>query len=293
MKIRKSIMILVFIVSSQNFLVAQTPESFFPSQVGNLWQYSRPSGSTTLEDWSILQDSLDTDGYKYLYVRIPRTGEQYWAYRLDSANVYEGGFGFWGFRPYWLAADSGEAWVRYNNGNTNFYGWVAAVQQGVVFGRLTTIKIIRLGPNHPDSCDACFYYHERHLASGFGVIYAWEEPGYVAFLRGCVIAGDTFGTVVSVESDKKGLPTEIYLNQNYPNPFNPTTTLEFALPTESSVRLTVYDVLGRELAILVDERRKAGNYKISFDGSKLPSGIYIAKLQAGERIITKRMTLIK
>jgi len=163
----------------------------------------------------------------------------------------------------------------------------------VVFGRLSTIKVIRLGPEHPDSCPPCFWYREHHLASGFGLIYIWEEPGDVAFLLGCVIAGDTFGTVVSVLENDKTVPQKFHLAQNYPNPFNPTTTIEFSLPQASFVRLNVYDLLGREIAVLIDDRRRAGRYSLTFDGSNLPSGLYIVRLQTEAITFVKKMILMK
>jgi hypothetical protein len=281
--IKVSILMLLFTIP----VFTQTPESFFPTQVGNLWQYQ---GDILWMDWRITRDSIALNGDRYLFT----VGKPF-LYRIDTLfNVYERYSNDDEFWVYDLNANSGEAWVRCtNSAGHNYYGWVQAIVQGIVFGRVTTIKVIRFGPLHPDSGGSSWYYWEQYLASGFGVIYHWEEPGYVSFLRGCVVAGDTFGTLVSVAIDEKCLPTDFTLSQNYPNPFNPNTTLQFSLPTQSSIRFAVYDLLGREVAILFDEKKEAGTYKIVFDGSKLPSGIYTAKLQAGERILTKRMTLIK
>lgn len=88
-------------------------------------------------------------------------------------------------------------------------------------------------------------------------------------------------------------PSKLNLWQNYPNPFNPTTEISFDLPNEGNVRLVVYDMLGRKIAVLVDEVRKVGNYKLTFDASGLSSGIYIYRLETGNQILTQRMTLIK
>lgn len=88
-------------------------------------------------------------------------------------------------------------------------------------------------------------------------------------------------------------PQEFYLYQNYPNPFNPTTTIQYDLPKESYVRLILYDVLGREIRILVNERQSAGTKSSAFDGTGLPSGIYFYRLQTGQTTIVKKMILTR
>lgn len=83
------------------------------------------------------------------------------------------------------------------------------------------------------------------------------------------------------------------LEQNYPNPFNPSTTIEFAVPAAGSFNVKVYDVIGREVATLMDKDVNAGNYKVTFDASRLASGIYIYRLVGNNVNITKKMMLIK
>jgi hypothetical protein len=81
--------------------------------------------------------------------------------------------------------------------------------------------------------------------------------------------------------------------QNYPNPFNPNTTINYAIPVHSEVKLTVYDILGKEVAVLVNETQAAGTYTAAFDGSELSSGVYIYTLTAGKNIFNGKMLLIK
>lgn len=90
-----------------------------------------------------------------------------------------------------------------------------------------------------------------------------------------------------------GIPDRYELSQNYPNPFNPTTNLEFGISEFGFVSLIVYDVSGKEVAKLVNEVKPAGYYTVKFNGSNLPSGIYICTLIAGDFYVTKKMTLIK
>ena len=89
------------------------------------------------------------------------------------------------------------------------------------------------------------------------------------------------------------IPTVYELQQNYPNPFNPTTKINFAIPKQGLVTLKVYDVLGREVANLVNEVKTAGNYIVDFDASYLASGVYFYKLEVNGFSDVKRMMLIK
>ena len=89
------------------------------------------------------------------------------------------------------------------------------------------------------------------------------------------------------------LPDGPRLHQNYPNPFNPSTIIEFELPKSSIVRLSVYDMLGREVSVLLNERREAGVHEVRFDGSNLASGVYFYRLTAGDFLQTRRLLLLR
>jgi hypothetical protein len=89
------------------------------------------------------------------------------------------------------------------------------------------------------------------------------------------------------------VPGHFILLQNYPNPFNPNTTIKFELPRTSQVNLAVYDILGREVSVLVNERKDAGAYEVKFDGSHFANGVYIYRIRAGEFVQTKRLMLLK
>jgi photosystem II stability/assembly factor-like uncharacterized protein len=102
------------------------------------------------------------------------------------------------------------------------------------------------------------------------------------------------GIVISVDDNDPGInPTGFKLEQNYPNPFNPTTNIRFLIADRGFVTLKVYDVLGNEVATLVNEEKPAGEYKVEFDGNHLPSGIYFYQLKAGGFVETRKMILLK
>ncbi|HAX50306.1 MAG TPA: T9SS type A sorting domain-containing protein [Ignavibacteria bacterium] len=108
-----------------------------------------------------------------------------------------------------------------------------------------------------------------------------------------------FGTLkVSADNkeqlmDFKGNPDKFELNQNYPNPFNPSTQLSYDLKTDGNVKLTVFNLVGQSVRVLVDGYQTAGYYEVTFDANDLPAGIYLYKLQVGDYSSVKRMTLVK
>lgn len=101
-----------------------------------------------------------------------------------------------------------------------------------------------------------------------------------------------FGMPTSTENEED-LPRQVKLHQNYPNPFNPVTTIQYELPQQQEVRLEVYNVLGRRVAVLVSGTQQAGYHTIQFDASRLASGMYLYRLQAGNVVQTHKMMLIK
>ncbi|MBZ0199412.1 MAG: T9SS type A sorting domain-containing protein [Ignavibacteriaceae bacterium] len=90
-----------------------------------------------------------------------------------------------------------------------------------------------------------------------------------------------------------GTPKQFSLSQNYPNPFNPSTTIKYTVPEKSNIKLAIYDVLGREVALLVNESKEAGNYEITFDAKNLTSGIYFYELKTNNFSKTNKMILAK
>ncbi|NNE71639.1 MAG: T9SS type A sorting domain-containing protein, partial [Rhodothermales bacterium] len=154
---------------------------------------------------------------------------------------------------------------------------------------------------------------------GFGA-FAWDVPNtssvvseialkedHVTFLApstgGDVFVGTNLGspevvslsgtTSTAAEAEEAALPTGYALGQNYPNPFNPTSTIGFALPASGQVRLSVYDALGREVAVLVDARMEAGVHEVQFEAGDLPSGTYLYRLQTVDGAIARTLILMK
>ncbi len=102
------------------------------------------------------------------------------------------------------------------------------------------------------------------------------------------------GGVVSVKENGNNVsPSKYLLYQNYPNPFNPSTTISYSISKSGFVQLRVYDMLGQEVANLVNKKQSAGNYKIEFNASSLTSGVYFYRIQAGNFVETKKLIVLK
>lgn len=136
--------------------------------------------------------------------------------------------------------------------------------------------------------------HDPGKSSGQSYIYdkttisqAWFAKGGVAY---------TFypaGSTVSVVDESNRIPTTFELFQNYPNPFNPSTTIKFQLANTGFVSLKIYDMLGQEIAVLVNETKHPGVYEVNFDASNFSSGVYVSRLQVGLNSQSKKLVVMK
>jgi len=128
-----------------------------------------------------------------------------------------------------------------------------------------------------------------------------QNTGWVVGDDGLILKTSTGGVTFIEEQESNELPRRYLFTQNYPNPFNPSTKIKYSIPlvtlrhaqSDIPVTLIVYDLLGNEVATLVNEEKPAGTYEVEFDGTGLPSGIYFYQLKAGSFIETKKMILIR
>ncbi len=131
---------------------------------------------------------------------------------------------------------------------------------------------------------------------GFSFVNAYT--GYVCGDSGVVLK-TTNGGLTFVDPTSSNIPDRFLLHQNYPNPFNPVTKIKFDIPLNKggdqglSVKLIIYDVLGKEVATLLNEQLQPGSYSVDWDASNYPSGVYFYKLEVGDFVQTKKMVLIK
>jgi photosystem II stability/assembly factor-like uncharacterized protein len=131
-----------------------------------------------------------------------------------------------------------------------------------------------------------------YSVSNFGISFLTSNTGFICGDNG-IILKTTTGGVSWITVVETTVPRNYELSQNYPNPFNPSTSIKFSIPNSSQVKIAVYDILGKEIEILVNEILQAGNYQIKWNGSSYSSGIYFYQLKSGDYTETKRMVLIK
>jgi type IX secretion system substrate protein len=152
--------------------------------------------------------------------------------------------------------------------------------------------------NHDGRGNGTFYVKDLGIASwGYGE----AQTSCIHILKGCVINGVVKGdtsTIVGINLISTEIPEHFSLSQNYPNPFNPTTKIKFVIPPvgngrDRSVKVIVYDELGREVQTLLNEPLQPGTYEVEWDGSNFSSGVYYYSLQTENFNDTKKMVLLK
>ena len=117
--------------------------------------------------------------------------------------------------------------------------------------------------------------------------------GETTYLREHRVLVDFQNTLTSIVQNDNLIPNKFELYQNYPNPFNPSTTIRYDLPKQAKVKLVVYDLLGREVATLVDKTKQAGKYNVTWNAKRFASGLYFCRIQAGDYSAVKKLLLLK
>ena len=240
----------------------------------------------------------------------------------DSLNIYAGTV-----EGLFISSDYGENWIKATSGISQnmFVLAISVIEENIFAGGIYGIY---LSTNHgatwtfrglPNILVQCISGYEDLIFAGtspINGIYRSTNNGYfwlefndglpyknaisLEVLDSTVYAGIWgFGLwnrpiiVTAIEEERTEIPNEFLLTQNYPNPFNPFTTIEYQIPEMVFVNIKVYDVLGNELRILVNEEQNSGIYKITFEAGNLPSGVYFYRIQAGNFIETKKMLLLR
>ncbi|MCL5027794.1 MAG: T9SS type A sorting domain-containing protein [Bacteroidetes bacterium] len=275
------------------FAQGPNPYSFFPSSVGNVWEYSTTGG---LERYEIISTSVDSMGNKIIFFN-------HGTYVLDTLlHVYKYPFSL-NWLYYKLDADSGESWIvqtNINNQDTTYtLAKVTEKFPALVFGDTTIVMGIRYYLQQRDtiidSVDESYPGQSwiDYLAAGIGLIEQWDiELGPTMVLRGCIIDGDTLGYITSIQNNSD-MPLTYKLYQNYPNPFNPITKIRYTLAKPDYVRIIVYSILGKEVKVLIDKYQSSGEHEVEFNAENLPSGVYIYSLISSRFSSHRKMIYLK
>lgn len=285
------------------YINAQTIDhyKFFPSAVGNVWDYDQVWGFAREE---IYKDSIGENGNRYLFYKYNDYYTPTPRYKIDTSSAIVYSVPFNPSNPHWLYyklnADSGDYWIvdKHHIIDT-FYAYklakVSSIFRGYFYNRFTTFKEITYYQYQPDSIINQYSWPDYIITLAYGIGEVMEyriEGGPYRILQGCVIDGDTIGIITSVE-DEVISKNNFELFQNYPNPFNSKTTIKFSIAEPQKVKLTVYSLLGEEIKVLVDEYKSTGIHSVIFDAGNFTSGIYIYTLVAGNRNSSKKLILLK
>jgi len=280
-----------YLLISGYFLQAQEldPYQYFPTNVGDRWEYTQNGPDIV---YTVIRDSIDqTDSSRFIYYNYNPMSAQYKINKDYNVIKFPQSANPW--HVYKLNAKVGESWLAISG------LWVVKlmdISQAYVFSKQTTV--MTFGFYRPAQAsdtvvtEGAYLVYWQKLAYGFGMISEEDGASQPTILRGCKINGVVFGTV-DVKKILNELPSDFTLYQNYPNPFNPTTKISFSSPQKSQIKLKVFDVLGREVANLADGVYEVGKYEVTFDASRLPSGVYFNNLSTGSNTISKKMLLVK
>ena len=278
-------------------IVDENPLDYYPLQIGNKWFYNESGIAYEVEPIiinktyteEITKDSIDNNGQKYFYLQSDFGN--YWL-RMDSTtgNIYKKySFEDLEFLSYNLAYQPDDE-IETENGI--IYNVIE--QDSILWEDLRNIKTHQL---------YSLYTHQITFAEDIGIINklnSFDFGNTEVKLLGCLIDGKMYGdtTVVGIKDNRNETPTQFSLSQNYPNPFNPTTTIEYTIPINEkreskNVKIVVYDLLGKVVETLIDQKQPHGKYLIVFDASNLTSGIYYYSLLIDNNIQTRKMILLK
>ncbi len=268
---------------------------YFPLKVGNVWSYDwihngNPSGGGRFNVY-VTRDTLNLMyGRTYYLCNFPNLSQ--WL-RFDSlsGNIYAyAPGGGCSYHPNEILVDSLYS-LETDTAKTCGFTGRKCIETGTVqlFGNSFSKK--NFNPLFVLTASSRFY------AKGIGLYYINEGDPFTTdyTLRGSYINGVLYGdtTLTKVHQLNNTIPERFSLEQNYPNPFNPKTVIVYSLTGNRNVSLKVFDVFGKELITLVNEKQNAGSYAVDFNGEGFPSGVYFYRLKAGEFEETKRMILLK
>jgi hypothetical protein len=263
-------------VNDFEYMTALSVNEPAPLSVGSHWGLQGLSEQFTFVPGGSAYARLDTSVYQDAPAGAYHVDVSWVYYNYDSMNV---------IRAVYSVNDSVvPGMVDQNRSASNQKGaFVAGNMVGTWSGFYRLPRTYPFGPSHFLKVSASF---DDPQSVGYSLV--WNMVRFVP------------ASATSIRQEEGAIPADYQLCQNYPNPFNPSTVIEYTIAGirgqgsgVSDVKLSVYDLLGREVAVLVNERKGAGTYRVAFDASKLASGVYMYRLLSGSSSITRTMLLLK
>lgn len=243
----------------------------------------------------VVLDSVMSDTARSLTSDLNWNTKYYWrvkAVNVGGAGSYSAIFNFTtkkqpvaaptNLQAIWLA--SGRVRLHWNDNSSNEAGFILSRKTGDTLSANQFVILTTLDSGATEAFDSTALQTTLYTY----MITAYTIDSMYANSNMAVIQTGT-----GVNDELAGRPTEYRLHQNYPNPFNPGTTIQYQIPEAGFVTLKVYDLLGNEVAELVNAEKEPGYYEVKFNADKLASGVYLYKLQAGSFSQTKKFSLLK
>lgn len=301
--------IFCFILSDSSNALDTISVKYYPLAIGNtfVYNYRTQSNFGPITEYnfkySILRDTIINNKKYFLRFQYPQNVSQ-WVrtdtttgsmYAYDSTNNCP-------FYEYEKIIDSLAANPVFKYGNCNSGNYTCSgIISDSAFGFSGDSKIysyFTFSPHYTSNGYKTFLNGIGHFKS-HGEHYNFSTSGWHDLnLLGCVVNGITYGdtTLVGINNINSEIPKSFSIYQNYPNPFNPTTNIKFDVPYSSFVKISVFNVIWKEVEQIVNENLLSGSYEVNWDGSNYPSGVYYYRLQADgieNFIVTKSMLLMK
>ncbi len=291
-----------------------TLRSFFPMNIGNYWEYMDEEIPTFIHySVSVKGDTILSNGKTYQVFQTillsPSPDTTYTHYRMtDSLDVYQyfSGSSSCAENEYLihrLIFPDRHLWtvcLDWIPNSQDYLGIYLTQNEYLPYLALDTVtKLVMSATIELSSGDTLwnsgipYGYDKRLFAQGIGSVKAEGEAGAPVYLVGAIIDGRVYGVVSNIRNELKYSFSGFELFQNSPNPFNPVTTISFSIPMEGHVRLAVFDMLGREVAVLENSIKTSGFYQRAFDASSLSSGIYLYRLQTPNFTAVRKMVVAK
>ena len=279
-------------------LYSQTDSSrleFFPLHKGDIWQYyyGNTLGEGYLKNQTVVtMDTLMPNGFHYIMVTGSPYGNYTKFYRIDSLMRIQEYYNFFGdtcggamneANTFRLAEKDSTVWqICYNIAQlTTAHGPYYFRYNGMDSAQ--NLMYFQAGAGRTGGDTSFQEINSFVLMRGLGFYSSDYGENQFTQLTGAIINGVKYGTIQDGVDEVKSQPYDFELSQNYPNPFNGETVIEYSISKRSFVRLSVFDLLGREILILVDRDLAPGRYEARVTSEQLASGVYFYRLLAGEK----------
>jgi hypothetical protein len=263
-------------------------QGYFPLQKGNQWDFGIVNFPPTIGyqyqySIKVLGDTIMANAKTYAIV----SNQNHISYkRQEGSIVYD----------YDSTGDVIEHNFTWKDGDTTVRNFtdpdsiitIVRVGFGNVFGR--NLKSWMFSTQSINN--KAYEPSEYTITDSLGYTF-FGNQAYNYYCMGIVVDGKTYGTVTQVMTHSNDSPNRFELFQNYPNPFNPSTTFRFYLPFSGNVKLSVYNVLGEQVAIVANDYFTLGEHDVQWNATKLSSGIYFYTIQSGSYLETKKSVLLK